>query len=336
TDAEALTGCTVVLCEQGAVGGVEVRGGAAGTHGLETLRVFHLVPEVHGLVLTGGSGFGLASVTGVMEYLEARGVGFDVGVAKVPIVAGAVVFDLNLGDGRVRPDAAMGRTACENASEGPIAQGNVGAGTGATIGKLFGIEHAMKGGLGTASARLANDLIVAALAVVNAFGDVIDPRTGEVLAGARNPLTGRLADTAACLKRGYTSPGFARPALENTTLGVVATNARLTKVEANKVAQMAHNGLARSLSPVHTLFDGDTVFALAIGEVPGEVNIIGTAAAEVLAEAVVNAVKAAESVETVLAWRDLAPSSLQECGGQNSPPVAQQNQAYPADDTDRA
>lgn len=321
TDKEALTGCTVVLCEAGAQGGVEVRGGAAGTQGTDTLRVFNFVQEVHAIVLTGGSAFGLACLAGVMQVLEERGIGFDVGVTKVPIVAGAVIFDLGIGDGHVRPDLSMGRAACEQATGGPVAQGNVGAGTGATVGKLFGLAGAMKGGLGTASLSLAEGVVVGALAVVNAFGDVVDPRTGQILAGARDPQTGCLADTAAHLKQGFTSPGFARPAvvaspraggaessplgvLESTTLGVVATNARLTKMETNKMAQVAHNGLARTLRPVHTFFDGDTVFALATGEREGDANAIAWAASEALAEAVVQAVKAAQTVGGVLAWRD--------------------------------
>jgi len=321
TDEEALTGCTVVLCEAGAQGGVEVRGGAAGTQGTDTLRVFNFVQEVHAIVLTGGSAFGLAGLAGVMQALEERGIGFDVGVTKVPIVAGAVIFDLGIGDGRVRPDLAMGRAACEQASTGPVAQGNVGAGTGATVGKLFGLAGAMKGGLGTASLSLAHGVVVGALAVVNAFGDVVDPQTGQILAGARDPQTGRLADTAAQMRQGLTSPRFARPAvrpsptegmteeskpglLESTTLGVVATNARLTKMETNKVAQVAHNGLARTLRPVHTFFDGDTVFALATGEREEDANVIAWAASEVLAEAVVQAVKAAQTVGGVPAWRE--------------------------------
>jgi L-aminopeptidase/D-esterase-like protein len=242
-------------------------------------------------------------------------VGFDVGVARVPIVAGAVIFDLGLGEGRVRPDADMGRAACLAARPAPPAQGNVGAGAGATVGKLYGLAHAMKGGFGTASEELAGGVIVGACAVVNAFGDVVDPRTGEILAGARDPQTGALADTAARMKQGQTSPGFARPArpalgsaevsasaalLESTTLGVIATNARLTKVQANKVAQMAHHGLARALRPAHTFFDGDTVFVLATGDVDGDTNTVGLAAGDVLAEAIVHAVRAAHTVGAVV------------------------------------
>lgn len=300
TDTAAWTGCTVVLCEAGAVGGVAVCGGAAGTHGTDTLRVFNFVETVHAIVLAGGSAFGLASIAGVMQFLEERGVGFDVGVVRVPIVAGAVIFDLSLGDARVRPTASMGRAACEAASSRPPTQGNVGVGAGATVGKLYGPAQAMKGGFGTAGEALAGGIIVAAGAVVNAFGDVVDPHTGAIVAGCRDPRTGHLADTAALMKQGQTSPGFARPApgapLESTTLGVVVTNARLTKMQANKVAQMAQQGLARAVRPAHTFFDGDTVFVLATGEVEGDTNTLGLAAGDVLAEAIVNAVRSAHTV----------------------------------------
>lgn len=310
TDTTAWTGCTVVLCEAGAVGGVEVRGGAAGTHGTDTLRVFNFVETVHAIVLAGGSAFGLASIAGVMQFLEERGIGLDVGVARVPIVAGAVIFDLSLGDARVRPTALMGRAACEAAQPAPPAQGNVGAGTGATVGKLFGLAHAMKGGFGTAGEELAGGIIVGACAVVNAFGDVVDPCTDRILAGARDPQTGTLANTAARMKKGQISPAFARPAspqrgnpvppLESTTLGVIATNACLTKMQANKVAQMAHQGLARAIRPVHTFFDGDTVFVLATGDVAGDANTIGLAAGDALAAAIVNAVRSAHTVGPVI------------------------------------
>ncbi|MBI3362866.1 MAG: P1 family peptidase [Chloroflexi bacterium] len=308
-NAEALTGLTAILCEAGAVGGVDQRGGAPGTRETDPLRPMHLVQKVHAVVLAGGSAFGLDSATGVVKYLEERGVGFDVRVAKVPIVPAAILFDLGLGDAKVRPDAAMGYAACHNATDGPIAEGCVGAGMGATVGKILGMGRAMKSGIGTASINLGGGAVVGAIVAVNAFGDVIDPSNGQIIAGARaaqiGPIhigaPGYFADTLTVMRSfvGKTALGFARrgdPAgggASHTVIGVVATNAKLTKEEANKVAQMAHDGLARTIRPAHTMLDGDTLFALATGEKDLDVNIVGAYAAEAVSAAILRAVKKA-------------------------------------------
>ncbi|MFC2029118.1 P1 family peptidase [Chloroflexota bacterium] len=301
-DQEALTGCTVVLCEAGAVGGVDQRGGAPGTRETDLLRPVHLVQRVHGVLLAGGSAFGLDAATGVMRYLEERGVGFDARVARVPIVPAAVLFDLAVGDAQVRPDAEMGMRACQNASTERPAEGNVGAGAGATVGKILGMGQAMKAGLGTASMDAGGGVVVGAIVAVNAFGDVVDPASGEILAGTRSKAVGPLrlgspdyfADTLQVMKSkiGRTTLGFATRG--HTVIGVVATNAQLTKEEANKVAAMAHDGLARTIRPAHTMFDGDTLFALATGKCRANVNTVGAFAAEVMASAVVRAARCAQ------------------------------------------
>ena len=303
-DEKALTGCTVILCEEGAVGGVDQRGGAPGTRETDLLRPLHLVERVHAVVLTGGSAFGLDAASGVVRYLEERCVGFDVQVARVPIVPAAVLFDLAVGDAGTRPDAAMGYRACLNASDAPPLEGNVGAGTGATVGKILGMGQAMKSGLGAAALEIGGGVVVGALVAVNAFGDVVNPATGEILAGARTKDVGPLrigapgyfADTLQVMATwvGRTTLGFA--VRGNTVIGVAATNARLTKSEANKVAQMAHNGLARSIRPAHTMLDGDTLFALSTGKRKADVSSIGAFAAEAVAQAVVRAVRAARPV----------------------------------------
>ncbi len=301
---EALTGCTVILYEKGAVGGVDQRGGAPGTREIDALHPMHLVNKVHGIVLAGGSAFGLDAATGAMRYLEERGVGFDTRIAKVPIVPSAILFDLGIGKPDIRPDAAMGYLACQNASSEPPAQGNVGAGTGATVGKILGPSQCMKSGIGTASMEIGAGVIVAAIAAVNAFGDVIDPVNGQIIAGARSkdvgPLhigaSGYFADTLQVMQSliGRTALGFGSRG--NTVIGVVATNAKLDKEEVNKVAQMAHDGLARTIRPAHTMLDGDTIFALATGEHSADVNIVGAYAAEVFASAILNGVRAAKPV----------------------------------------
>lgn len=304
---DALTGCTVILCEAGAVGGVDQRGGAPGTRETDLLRPMHMVEKVHAILLTGGSAFGLDAATGVMKYLEERGVGFDVGVARVPIVPAAVLFDLGVGRADVRPDAAMGYEACRNASTEPPAQGNVGAGTGATVGKLLGMGQAMKCGLGTASIAVGEGLIVGALVAVNAVGDVLDPATGHILAGTRtpgaSPAQSPFANSLSVLQMLAAHPAFS-PVQENTVVGVVATNARLTKEQTNKVAQMAHDGLARAIRPAHMMYDGDTIFALATGEIPADVNTVGSFAAEAFAQAIVNAARMAESLPGLPAARE--------------------------------
>lgn len=304
SDGDACTGCTVILCEGGAVGGVDVRGWASGTRELDALGSHHLVAQIHGVLLAGGSAFGLDAAAGVMRYLEERGIGFDVGVTKVPIVPGAILFDLGIGDSRTRPDAAMGYRACQAARADSVEEGSVGVGTGATVGKLFGVRHAMKGGVGTASVELAGGLRVGALAAVNAFGDVLDPETGAICAGARDPDTGKLADTVLQMKRGRLRRAFY---VQSTTLAVIATNARLNKAEAILVARMGQGGLTRTISPVHTTFDGDVIFSLATGQVDGDVNLVGQVGAEMVGEAVVRAVKTATSLGGLPAYRDLHP-----------------------------
>ncbi len=285
------------------MGGVDVRGSAPGTRELDALSPFHLVPHVHAVLLAGGSAFGLDAGGGVMQYLEERGVGYDVQVTRVPIVPTAILFDLRLGDARARPDPAMAYIACQQAAAGSIAEGSVGAGTGATVGKLFGITRAMKSGLGTAAVDLPGDVLVAALAVVNAFGDVRDPLTGRLLAGAREaPESPRLVDTAAAMRRGIVRRGYDA---ESTTLAVVATNARLTKIQATKMAQMAQQGLVRTITPVHTTLDGDLVIGLATGAVAADLNAVGLAAADAVAGAILRAVKTATALGGLPAWVDL-------------------------------
>jgi len=303
-DETALTGCTVILCGKGAVGGVDQRGGAPGTREVDALHPMHIVSKVHGAVLAGGSAFGLDAASGVMRYLEEKGVGFDTHIVKVPIVPAAILFDLGIGRSDIRPDAAMGYLACQNASSEPPAEGNVGVGTGATVGKILGVGQCMKSGVGTASMEIGAGVIIGAIVAVNAFGDVIDPLTGQIIAGARSKDVGPLhigtpgyfADTMQVMQTliGRTVLGFG--SRENTVIGVVATNAKLDKEAANKVAQMAHDGLARTIRPAHTMLDGDTIFALATGEHAADVNIVGAYGAEVFAQAILRAVRAAKPV----------------------------------------
>jgi L-aminopeptidase/D-esterase-like protein len=307
SDFDAVTGCTAILCERGgAVAGVDVRGGAAGERELETLRPGHLVERVHAILLAGGSAFGLEAAGGVMRWLEEQGIGFDTGVARVPIVPAAIIFDLGIGDARRRPDAAMGYEAAKRATSDAVEEGSVGAGTGATVGKLFGVKRATKGGLGSATLTLGNGAQVAALAVVNAFGDVRDPATRKIVAGARvSETSAEFVDMVAQMKRGAARKDFASPALTSTTLAVVATDARFDKLGVTKIAALAQNGLARTIAPVHTMFDGDVVFALSLGEKQADVNTVGTAAADAVAAAIVRAVTKARSLGEVPALRDL-------------------------------
>lgn len=292
SDARRPTGCTVVLVPEGATCGVDVRGAAPGTRETELLSPLNAVEQVHAVLLSGGSAFGLDAAGGVMRWLEERGIGVTVGPARVPIVPAAILFDLWLGDVRIRPDAQAGHAACEAASRQPPAQGNVGAGAGASVGKLFGIERAMRGGIGSASVTVAG-VTVGALVAVNALGDVIDPASGQPVAGARSADGRSLMNTMAALLRGEL-PAPLQPG-QATTIGVIATDARLSKAQANKVAQMAHDGLARSVNPVHTMGDGDTLFALATGASgrAAGVTLLGALAAEVTARAVLRAVRAA-------------------------------------------
>jgi L-aminopeptidase/D-esterase-like protein len=298
------TGCTVVLTEGGAVGGVDVRGGAPGTRETELLNPVNTVSEVHGIALSGGSAFGLAAADGVMKFLEEKGIGFRTSGGAVPIVPSAILFDLGVGDASIRPGADCGYAAARAAGAGPVDEGNVGAGAGATVGKLLGSKRAMKGGLGSASIQLPGGLVVAALVAVNAVGNVTDPATGGFIAGARTDDGGSIADLRAWLRKGPAAGG--RP-LENTTLGVVATNARLTKAQATRIAQMAHDGYARAIYPSHLTSDGDTIFALATGgyAAAADVNVIGAAAADATADAIVRAVRAARGVPGYPAARDL-------------------------------
>lgn len=302
------TGCTVILAERGAVAGVDVRGAAPGTRETDLLNPVNLVQQVNAIVLAGGSAFGLDAASGVMKYLEERNIGFDVRVTKVPIVPAAILFDLSIGDPKIHPDASCGYKAAAAATTGPIAEGDVGAGAGATVGKLAGGARAMKGGLGTASITLANGLTVAAIVAVNSVGDVIDPATGKVVAGVRTPDGKSLAD-ARVLLRGMAgaTPSVGRPG-ENTTIGVVATNATLTKTQATKVAQMAHDGIARAIYPSHTMNDGDAIFALATGvrAEPVDVSIVGALAADMMSEAILRAVRAAKGLPGYPAVRDLS------------------------------
>ncbi|MHB1132279.1 MAG: P1 family peptidase [Chloroflexota bacterium] len=310
TDLGAATGCTVLLCEDGAYAGVDVRGGAPATRETDLLDPTRTVQQVHAILLGGGSAFGLDAASGVMRFLEERGHGFDTGVAKVPIVPAACLYDLNVGSAVVRPDAEAGYKACLAAQSGPVAEGSVGVGTGARVGNLFGPRYATKGGVGTASERIAKNIFVGVLVVINAFGDIVDPSTNTIVAGTRKPVLGGFANTSAQLRGeiGRRAVSFVAANPTNTTLAVVATNAYLSKTRCTKVAQEAHDGLARSIRPVHTDVDGDLIFALSTGnpgshEVPD--SIVGVVAAELLAEAVVRAARQATSLAGVPAARDL-------------------------------
>lgn len=299
---EAATGCTAVLCEEGAAAGVDVRGGAPGTRETDLLNPVNLVEKIHAAIICGGSAFGLDAASGVMQYLEERGIGFDVQVTKVPIVCGAVLFDLAIGDPSVRPDKEMGYQACLNATNRECPEGNVGAGTGATVGKILGMERAMKGGLGACCFQVG-ELKVGALVAVNCMGDVIEPATGEILAGALSDDRRTFADTEKVMMLEYAKQKnhFAG----NTTVGVVATNGSFNKVQMNKVASMAHNGLGRVIRPAHSMVDGDTIFALATGKVEADINVAGLLAARAVERAIVRAVKQASSLHGFIAYQDL-------------------------------
>lgn len=306
TDRRRPTGCTVLLLDPGTVGGYDVRGGAAGTRGTESLNLIHPTEDLQALFLSGGSGFGLEVGTGVTRYLEEQGRGVHLAGAVVPLVAGAIIFDLEIGDQRIRPDAEAGYQAALAASSGPVAEGNVGAGAGASVGKLFGMDAAMKTGLGTASLRIGQtDVVVGAIVAVNAVGDVYDPATARILAGARDRQHGGFLNTIERIKQGY---GLELPAQShtNTTIAIVATNAKLDRVQTTKIAQMAHDGMARTINPVHTLWDGDTIFAAATGKSATHVNhsALGAIAAEVLATAIVRAATQATALAGLPSYRD--------------------------------
>ena len=298
-DYEAVTGCTVILCEAGAVAGIDQRGGAPGTRETDALSPMHLVQQVHAVVLTGGSAFGLDAAGGVVRYLEEKGIGFDVGVARVPIVPAAVLFDLNIGDPTIRPDNQMGYQACLNSTAGVVEEGSIGAGTGATVGKILGLENAMKAGIGSASIEVGDGLLVGAITATNAFGDIVDPQTSKILAGARVPGSGnslKFANTLDVMRKIASKSRIEFGKHNNTVIGVIATNAKLDKEGINKVAQMAQDGLARCIRPAHTMLDGDTIFALSLGDHPADVNTIGAFAAEVFATALLRSIQSATTL----------------------------------------
>lgn len=301
-DFTAATGCTVIICEEGATGGVDVRGGAPGTRETDLLNPVNLVDKLHAVLLAGGSAFGLDAAAGVMTYLEEKKVGFDVGVTTVPIVASAVLFDLTVGDYKVRPDKSMGYEACKNATNQHCPQGSVGAGTGATVGKFLGGAYAMKGGLGAYCVQ-AGDLKVGALVAVNCLGDVIDPKTGEIIAGALTSDYHSFANTEAVMVQQYSSKKNLFNG--NTTIGVIVTNGKLSKAQANKIASMAHNGYARTMRPAHTMVDGDTIFTMTTDKVEADVNVVGLLAAKVMEEAVLRAIKEAAPLAGVRCYKDL-------------------------------
>lgn len=307
SDFRGITGCTVILAEGGAVCGVDVRGSASATRDLGPCHPGHVVDYVHAIFLTGGSAFGLDAAAGVMRFLESRKVGFPTGAARVPIVPSAAIYDLAVGSARARPDAKMALKACRSASD-RVMEGSVGAGTGATVGKLFGIHRSTKSGIGFQQVKLAGGVAVQALVVVNAFGDAVDPATGQVIAGARITMkSGTFADSLQQMLKGKFRKSFGAA---NTTLAVVMTNAALNKVQATKVAQMAQDGMARATAPAHTLFDGDMVFALSVGKKQGDLNTIGAAAAKATAQAMISAVSTAESLGGIPACKDLAEQSV--------------------------
>jgi L-aminopeptidase/D-esterase-like protein len=299
---EAATGCTVILCHDGAVAGVDVRGGAPGTRETDLLNPVNMVQKIHAVILAGGSAFGLDAASGVMKFMEEKQIGFDVGVTRVPIVCGAVLFDLTIGDFKIRPDKEMGYQACINAAKKLCPQGNTGAGTGATVGKIRGMEYAMKSGLGTYAAQIG-DLQVGALVAVNCLGDVLDPRSGEKIAGVLNDKKTGIADTEEIMINSYA--GKKNLFVGNTTIGAVATNAALNKAQATKLASMAQNGYARTMRPAHTMYDGDTIFALSTGTIEADLSVIGLLAARVMELAVISAVKNTKSLFGLKCYSDL-------------------------------
>jgi len=293
SDFDAITGCTAIVCEQGAAGGVDIRGSASGTQEIDVLNPLHVTDKVHAILLAGGSAFGLEAAAGVRRYLASKGIGFAFGGQHIPIVPAAILFDLGIGKPGVHPGVAMGEGAAAAAKTDAVQEGCVGAGTGATVGKLFGMNRAMKSGIGSWTVELPGGVLVAALTAVNAFGDVRDPATGKLIAGARKSHDSmELADSEAAMLRGS---AVGRPG-GNTALGVVATNAKLTKVQTNKLAQLASLGMARTIYPVNTMADGDTVFALSCGELEADINVLGAAAAAAIAQAVLRSVRTARTM----------------------------------------
>lgn len=291
-DIEAGTGCTIVACEEGATAGVDVRGGSPATRETDLLKSENNVQEINGVMLSGGSAFGLDAASGAMKYFEENGIGFDVGVTKVPIICGASLFDLNLGDFSVRPDKEMGYRACENMTDKDCPSGNIGAGTGATVGKFLGTERSMKGGLGSYALQVG-DLKVGAIVAVNCLGDVIDPETNKIVAGLLDKDGEKIVGTEEEITQLYEEKRNVFSG--NTTIGVVVTNGKFNKANMNKIASMSHNGYARSMRPAHSIFDGDTIFTMATGKVDADINVVGLLAARVMERAVIDAVKSAKS-----------------------------------------
>jgi L-aminopeptidase/D-esterase-like protein len=305
TDTRRPTGCTVLLFEKGATAGVDVRGSAPGTRETDLLNPINTVQQIQAILLSGGSAYGLDAASGVVRYLEEHGLGFHVGEVVVPIVPAAILYDLGVGDPKIRPTADSGYKACQAASGGKIAEGNVGAGAGATVGKMFGMKAAMKSGIGTASVRVGDTgIVVGAIVAVNAVGDVVNPRTGKIIAGARKPDASGFMDTMARIRGGYRVEASG----SNTTIGVVATNVALDKTQMTKIAQMAHDGLARTVYPVHTPGDGDAIFAAATGAISKRADhgAIGALAADVMAQAVLRAVMNARGLAGLPSYSDLA------------------------------
>lgn len=296
------TGCSVILCEEGAVAGVDVRGGAPGTRETDLLNPINMMEKIHAVLLTGGSAFGLDAAGGIMKYLEEKGVGFDVGVTKVPIVCGAALFDLPIGDYKIRPDKDMGYKACLNTDMQELLEGNVGAGTGATVGKILGPEYLMKGGIGTYTLKVG-ELMVGAIVAVNCLGDVIDSEKGEIVAGVLSEDKKSFRSTEDIMIAKYDNKDNLFNG--NTTIGAIVTNAKLSKAQINKVAAMAHDGYARSIYPVHTMYDGDTIFSMSTGKIEADVNVVGLLAARVMEKAIVKAVKNTTSFLGHKAYRDL-------------------------------
>ncbi len=305
TSEEGMTGCTVIICEKGATGGVDVRGSAPGTRETDLFRPDKLVDRVHGIVLSGGSAFGLDASSGVMKYLEEENIGFDVGVTRVPIVSSAVIFDLNIGDYRIRPDFSMGYDAARSASKDENRQGNIGCGMGATVGKIMGPKNAMKSGLGSATIELGK-LKVSAIVAVNSFGDIYEYRDNRQIAGVYDYEKKKMLNTYEIMKNQGRVSGFS---MKNTTIGVIATNAILDKSQANKISQMAHNGFARSINPIHTMLDGDTIFTMGTNRIEADINLVGTMAAEVMSQAISNGIFHAESSRGLLSFQDVCQIS---------------------------
>jgi len=304
SDFGAVTGCTVILFDKPAIGAIDLRGGGTSTRQIDSLLSHNTFGKVHAILLTGGSAYGLDASGGVMKFLEERNKGLSVGYGMVvPSVPTAVIFDLGIGNGRIRPDARMGYEACLNAESSGVEEGSIGAGTGATVGKLLGLDHATKGGVGTSGYKFENGVIVSALVVVNAFGDVVSPENGEIVAGVRTtPRGSKFAGTVNLLKQGVT---FREDKSQNTTLAVVATNARFSKSELGRIANIAQTGLARVISPVHTIADGDVVIAVSCGEIEGDANLIGVIAAELTANAILRALHHSKGMGGIPSTEDL-------------------------------